>query len=723
MFSSDKPIESSQNDKLNRKSFAKQLAQAILSYKDQENFTIGLYGKWGTGKTSLINMIVEEISEQTYGDINKPIIVKFNPWNYSDKTQLINQFFHTILTEIGTKPSSESLKTVGSALQKYSAVLDYTQYIPVVGEYLKPLKALVSGTGKSIYEAAKNKESLEKLKVNVITALKNQTQKIIVIIDDIDRLNNEQIRLIFQLVNCVAGFPNMIYLLSFDKSVVVRALEEEQKCNGEEYLEKIIQVPFEVPMAKVSDVHNMFFERLSKLLFEEIPCENFDNEYWSTVFSNSISPFISTIRDINRVINVYRFKYGLLHDETNCIDLLAITTLQICAPSIFEWVKNNIDRVIGSAYGTNISFVEQGKNKKQILQEFERVYDQPQMMLDALRAIFPKLSRDTGEYSRNLETEDELRYAQKIACNERTPLYFSLSIEDVAVPKYIIGESINKYDSKQLDELFDNLNREGVLSQYIKELNSHIKDMHPDRYQLFLEKLINMQTYSFENESKGILNISPVVYCEKCCWTIFKTIGNDKTYDTLKYLIDSTDDKSFSIVTNMIVDIEEAFGRIGDSPSSDYKVVPEDRLFDLEASVIDRIRSVTEHRFIFGNKFWQGIYRFWNYKDNESLQLHIREGLVYSDNIPYYLDFVVSYWSSGKKYGWNFNEKCINEYIATDDAYQKITSLKNTDSFSKLDYNVKEITVAFYLWYNSDRKEYHDISKENVDALIPEWEI
>lgn len=57
-------------------------------------------------------------------------------------------------------------------------------------------------------------------------------------IDDIDRLSNEQIQLIFQLVNAVAGFPNITYLLSFDKDIVVRALSNVQHCDGEEYLKK-----------------------------------------------------------------------------------------------------------------------------------------------------------------------------------------------------------------------------------------------------------------------------------------------------------------------------------------------------------------------------------------------------------------------------------------------------------------------------------------------------
>ena len=87
-------------------------------------------------------------------------------------------------------------------------------------------------------EKSEEMNSIDAQKDAVTKALLDQNHKFIVVIDDIDRLNNSQIRAIFQLINTVAGFPNMIYLLSFDREVVTRALQEEQNCNGEEYLER-----------------------------------------------------------------------------------------------------------------------------------------------------------------------------------------------------------------------------------------------------------------------------------------------------------------------------------------------------------------------------------------------------------------------------------------------------------------------------------------------------
>lgn len=722
MFIADKPIKKLSDDKLNRKYFTKQLAQAILSYNSKDNFTIGLYGKWGSGKSSIINMLIEEITRKTSNSPERPIIVRFNPWNYSNTDQLIRQFFNTIMSEIKIKSSGKELKKVGSALEKYSEIFEYSQYIPGVGKYLRPIKALIKGLGSNALEISNQKNNLDSVKVDVVNALMNQNQKIIIIIDDIDRLNNEQIRLIFQLVNCVADFPNMIYLLSFDKSVVVRALEDEQKCNGEEYLEKIIQVPFDVPEAKRTDVHKLLFDQLNNLWFNEIPCSIFDNEYWSNVYSECLSPLLNSIRDVNRVMNVYRFKYEFLHSETNCIDLLAITTLQIFAPNIFEWIKNNTILLTGSSCGMGTSSNDQNKRRDEMTKRFERVTDNAEFMLKSLQVIFPNFSWKTGGHYHSGETEEQLRYMQRISCPDRTSLYFNLSLEDVLVPKNTIIESIYDYNSEELDRLFNDLIRNDLISQYAKELNAHVKDIPDDRKRLILKKLLYLQTLSFEDEKTGFLQISPVVYCEECCWSIFKTMDTDKLCSVLKEFIESLEDEEFNILVDIIVQIERSYGHIGESPNNDYRIISEKQLYSLEPLVLSRIEKNSKINFIFKLKSpWQK-YWFWKYKSPHSLQTHISEGLKNKNNVPYYLTAHASTWTGAKTHGWGFKQENIEKDISVDKAYKDLLSLKNTDVFLNLPYDIKEISIAFYIWYNSERKEYETTSKEDVDLLIPEWE-
>ena len=132
MFNSDKPITKIEDDVLNRGNFSKQLAHAILAYTKTDNFVISLCGRWGSGKTSILNMVLDEIEKNVQPNTDDtPIIVKFNPWNYSDSSQLINQFFGVMLATLKSKCGGEKFKVLGNILEKYSSFFNYTQYIPV----------------------------------------------------------------------------------------------------------------------------------------------------------------------------------------------------------------------------------------------------------------------------------------------------------------------------------------------------------------------------------------------------------------------------------------------------------------------------------------------------------------------------------------------------------------------------------------------------------------
>ena len=99
MISPDLPIMKSSEDKLNRESFVKSLANVILQSAFPTSFTVGLYGAWGSGKTSLLNMVIEQI-ERSITDV---VILRFNPWLCSDPKQLITQFFKQLASAIKMK--------------------------------------------------------------------------------------------------------------------------------------------------------------------------------------------------------------------------------------------------------------------------------------------------------------------------------------------------------------------------------------------------------------------------------------------------------------------------------------------------------------------------------------------------------------------------------------------------------------------------------------------
>jgi len=243
-YSTDRPINSFEEDLLGRVSFSKHLAKALFEYNSSDGLVIGLYGKWGIGKTSVINMALCELDSLSDDADNKPLIMKFAPWNYSDKNDLISIFFQNLKNVIYQQDNEALKRKVGKALSDYSDALDALSIIPVFGSGIAAvLKTIARTQGENILHGTdlnKTRESLEK-------ALFEANNKIIIVIDDIDRLTNPQIREIFQLVKQVADFPNVIYVLAMDREIISSALSEIHNFDGNEYLEKIIQIPFEMP--------------------------------------------------------------------------------------------------------------------------------------------------------------------------------------------------------------------------------------------------------------------------------------------------------------------------------------------------------------------------------------------------------------------------------------------------------------------------------------------
>lgn len=318
MFNTDKPIDHMDQDLLGRREFAAQLASAIMQFETKDNYAISLQGKWGCGKTSVLNMTIKEIEKiEEQSSKNEFVVVQFNPWNFTDTNQLINQFFTALTNSLKFKVKDEKIKKIGTAIKGYSSVLQCSESIPIVGKFSKPLYKILGMLGKSITDQANsNLNDISYQKSQVEKALIESDFKILVVIDDIDRLSNEQIKLIFQLVNAVAGFPNIIYLLSFDKNIVVRALSDVQHCDGEEYLEKIIQVAFDIPPLNTQKLHTILLERLKTMV--ELPF--YHVKRWKNVSNSCIHPYINTLRDVNRYCNTLSFMYSAVKEEVDFID-------------------------------------------------------------------------------------------------------------------------------------------------------------------------------------------------------------------------------------------------------------------------------------------------------------------------------------------------------------------------------------------------------------------
>lgn len=361
MFYSDRAIGSQSEDKLNRSGFARLLAKTLVNLNSEDTFTVGMFGKWGSGKTSIVNMTLSEIdgmqSQKPEGQ--QIIVVHFEPWNFTDTNQLLTQFFIRLANEF-QKKSDENLTKTGQALERYSDAFSLLELIPTVGAPIATAsKWGVNLLGKKMQRGLDERDVL-KQKDQVIKLLSEQSNRILVVLDDIDRLSNEQIRYVFQLITSVARFPKTTYLLVFDKEIVVEALKDVQSGNGQDYLEKVIQMPIQIPDIRRTDLRNVLFDQLDQIK-ADFPDVGFSPDHWRYLFEVCVDPFIKHLRDVNRLSNTLRFKLAGVPAEIDYADMIALSILEIHHPLVYEWIKVNKPVLTGE-----FDFSLMGNSRKEI---------------------------------------------------------------------------------------------------------------------------------------------------------------------------------------------------------------------------------------------------------------------------------------------------------------------------------------------------------------------
>jgi len=285
---------------------------------------ISIYGYWGLGKTTVLNFIEHYLSQQN--TVEQPVLVKFNPWWFSGDEDLTRRFFDQLSAVLSSR------KALSKKIRKKIRTLgELVSGIPRYGIFGKILVLLAGEKPKDVLAI---KDEIKKL-------ISGQTRKLLVVIDDVDRLTSEEVRQLFRVIKAVGDLPNVIYLLALDKKVAVEALKQEQGVSGEEYLEKIVQVTFELPLPNKTSIQKLFFKKLDVIL-EGTPEELWDKKRWSNVYFDGIDHFISTPRDIVRLTNTLTVTYPAVKGEVNPVDFAAIEALRVFSPTVYDSIRSNM---------------------------------------------------------------------------------------------------------------------------------------------------------------------------------------------------------------------------------------------------------------------------------------------------------------------------------------------------------------------------------------------
>ncbi|TAJ42470.1 MAG: hypothetical protein EPO55_02210 [Reyranella sp.] len=430
----DRPIESPEEDTLGRSHFAKIVASTISRWKGDESLTIALSGPWGTGKSSLKNMILRTL--ETTGK-EAPYVVEFNPWKWPDQNEAAKAFFREVWIALRRIDKTISGSQRAQRWQRYGKLLTLSSEaidsaidaIPIlmsIAAFLGLTASVISNPTVAIWFAliaaalaavtsvlrlsgrfaSKVSEwigtlvdevPLEELKKELKQDLAKLNRPVLVIVDDIDRLNKNETNQLFQHVKANADFPNLMYLLLFQKDIVEKHLTTKS-VNGRAYLEKIVDLHFDLPSIDPGRLNRMLFDGLDGLLNNLRGAIAFDRTRWGNIYLGSLHYYFQNIRHIKRFLSTLAVHMELFKSaeafEVNQIDLIAIETLRVFEPDLHRALSRSQSLLI-SAQGRDAAAVAaHGQSVKDLLSFVAP--ERKSAVEELLKELFPSVARVFG---------------------------------------------------------------------------------------------------------------------------------------------------------------------------------------------------------------------------------------------------------------------------------------------------------------------------------------
>jgi hypothetical protein len=383
-------------------------------------------------------------------------IVSFSPWNALTQEAIIGQFFETVSSTFTDEKFVKYLEKFG--IGKFIDLgLDVAAGcgVPaatVIKEAFHGIKGLfnsykkaacVSGQVSLIDKKNKLAEKISKFKIHYV-----------VFIDDLDRLNKDEVKLVIQLVKSVCNIPNFIFVMSFDEDVVADALKNEQNCDGKEYLDKIVQLRYDLPDVGNNQIRNILIDKINKMFGRYLTKE--DVKRFNSALSYGLFGKIDTLRKAYRFLNFVSLSIDDLVKEINIVDLISIEYISM----FYEGSIGCLDAYSHYLFGVYSGYGESSNEKPTFEKALANIGDDDLRYL--VYFLFPRAFQESGTFDKS-----EALAEKKICLRQQFDLYRSGSLGNDRIPREVFFEamkgasvdSIEKFanglQKNQLNSFFD----------------------------------------------------------------------------------------------------------------------------------------------------------------------------------------------------------------------------------------------------------------------------
>lgn len=494
-FDRDTPIENENEDLFGRNELAKDAVKKLLNTDTSADaFSFGIVSPWGAGKTSFMNLMKKNIKKE----YEECIVIDFNPWMYSNKADIITLFLDEL---------SKNLRKYDSGLA--SEILEYS----------KALSSIETAETKIVSVIVDIMTTPSKLddRISMIKeSIKSVGKKIVVFVDDIDRLDSTEIMEVLKLIRNISNFPLMYFVVAYDKDYILDCLKEKMPTRESNYTEKIFQIEFPLPQFEKKIIKDSIYKSISKFVAEEEKKEFSDYIYVNNSWGEGntiVEENISTIRDVKRIVNSFRVSYSRLKGEIKVCDLFVLEVLKTKYPivySIFERDKqyvlkrnrNNCYELYDDESDQQRNFYSyfEDKDKYSFKRYLKENYTQLHINESDEKKIKNILSRLFPSYVDNASEKSINNFFY-------TNRYFSVTILESDISELEFDEVIQK-DMDSIKIIFAkwSKNKSNALSAKLKQFKPKDKEEHKKyiRILLYSTSIIPSDPYFITNQIREL---------------------------------------------------------------------------------------------------------------------------------------------------------------------------------------------------------------------------
>lgn len=328
----------STTDEFGRRPFAHRVADVLVQQPLGDCLVVSISGEWGAGKSTTLGYVKERLSEVPCK------VFEFNPWRFPGEDKLLFEFFDRFVKAVDPD---------GDIFTLWQRVASTSEHViepaAAVGGFLAD--ANFPGTGglmKSVGSFFRTQllANVEKARKQAVEYLEREKMRVVVLMDDLDRLETDDLMSLLRIIKLVADLPNTSFIMAMDEDHVARTIGKRiggGLANGRLYLEKIVQVRLPLPVIPWSRMHKYALGLVHQVLIDNgLTLHPDERVRFREVFDEIFALRIKTPRAAKAWANAVRFSLGVLPEEVNTADVMLLECARLNIPTLYSCIRLDV---------------------------------------------------------------------------------------------------------------------------------------------------------------------------------------------------------------------------------------------------------------------------------------------------------------------------------------------------------------------------------------------